>query len=221
MTTENMMPRRVGAVLHSPVLYDAIVWFALRGRERGLRRRLIELSGLRAGESVCDVGCGTGTLAILAKETVGLSGAVVGVDPSPEMLARARTKATRAGAEVRFESAAAQTLPFADSSFDLALSTIMLHHLGRAARREFARELRRVVKPGGRVLVVDFAKSLSRRRGLAAHFRHQHGHVDLTEILDLLKGAGFHSLESGAVGIKNMHFVRAKSPMQADAGAQQ
>ena len=214
MTRESAMPRPrpVGAVLHSAVFYDAIVWLALRGRERQLRQRLLDLSRLQSGEAVLDVACGTGTLAILAKKTVGRSGTVCGVDASPEMLARARSKAARAGVEVRFENAAAQALPFPDTSFDLALGTMMLHHLGRAARRELAAELRRVVRPSGRVLLVDFARTEAKRRGLAAHFRHRHGHVDLPEIIGLLEGAGFQSIESGPVGIKNLHFALATLP---------
>lgn len=214
MATGNAMQRPLGAVLHSPLLYDAIVWFALRGRERQLRERLLDLAALRPGEAVLDVACGTGTLAIRAKEAMGRSGTVCGVDASAEMLVRARSKAARAGVEVRFENAAAQSLPFSDSSFDLALGTMMLHHLGRAARRDFAAELRRVVRPGGRVFLVDFAKSEARRGGLARHFRHRHGRVDLAEIVGLLEGAGFHLIESGAVGVRNLHFALATAPGQ-------
>lgn len=214
MASENAIPRPVGAVLHSALLYDAIVWFALRGRERQLRQRLLALSGVRPGESLLDVGCGTGTLAILAKETVGRSGTVCAVDASAQMLARARSKAVRAGVEIRFENAAAQSLPFSDSSFDLALGTMMLHHLGRAARRELAAELRRVVRPGGRVLLVDFAGREARRRGFARHFRHRHGHLDVADIVALLAGAGFQSVESGAVGVGDLHFALAASPRQ-------
>lgn len=212
MTSDHTMPRPVGAILHSAFLYDAIVWLALRGRERRMRRRLLDLSRLRSGESVLDVGCGTGTLAILAKEIVGQSGTVCAVDPSPEMLSRARAKAARVGAEIRFENAAAQALPFKDSSFDVALSTMMLHHLGRFARRELAAELRRVVRPGGRMLVVDFARPATKHTGMAAHFRHRHGHVELGEIMGLLESVGFLVIESGAVGFKNMHFVLAEAP---------
>jgi len=214
MAGESAMSRQrpVGAVLHSAVFYDVIVWLALRGRERQLRQRLLDLSRLQSGEAVLDVACGTGTLAILAKETVGRSGMVCGVDASPEMLARARSKAAKAGVEVRFENAAAQALPLPDASFDLALGTMMLHHLGRTARRELAAELRRLVKPGGRVLLVDFAKMESKSRGFAAHFRHRHGHLDLTEIVGLLEGAGLQPIESGPVGIKNLYFALATLP---------
>ena len=214
MVSESAMPRprTVGAVLHSAAFYDAIVWLALRGRERQLRRRLLDLSGLRAGEAVLDVACGTGTLAILAKEITGRCGTVCGIDASPEMLTRARSKAARAGVEVRFEKAAAQALPFADASFDLALGTMMLHHLGRDARRELAAELRRVVKPGGRALLVDFARPEARRTGFAAHLRHRHGHVDLREIASLLEGAGFQVERSGPVDVMDLHFTLAILP---------
>ena len=140
------------------------------------------------------------------------SAAPCGVDASPEMLARARSKAARAGVEVRFENAAAQALPFSDASFDLALGTMMLHHLGRDPRRELAAQLRRVLKPGGRVLLVDFAKGGTKGRRFAAHFRHRHGYVDLPEILGLLEGAGFRLGESGPVGIKSLHFALATAP---------
>lgn len=212
MTIDGARHGPVGAVLHSAVFYDAIVWLALRGRERQMRQRLLALSGIQPGEAVLDVACGTGALAILAREAVGPSGTVRGVDASPEMLARARSKAAKAGVDIRFENAAAQALPFAEASFDLALGTMMLHHLGRAARREFAAELRRVVRPGGRVLLVDFARPEPKRRGFGAHLRHRHGHVDPQEIAGLLEGAGFQPTESGPVGVKTLQFVLATLP---------
>jgi ubiquinone/menaquinone biosynthesis C-methylase UbiE len=205
----------VGAVLHSAVFYDLTVYLALWGRERTFREQLLELARLRSGESVLDVGCGTGSLAILAKKRVGSTASVCGVDASPEMIARARFKARRAHAEVRFEVAAAQALPYPQAQFDVALSTIMLHHLGRSGRRDLAREVRRVVKPGGRVLLVDFAVATRRRRGHLAWFRHGHGHIEPSELSSVLGDCGFELVEAGAVGIKDLHFALARAPLGA------
>jgi ubiquinone/menaquinone biosynthesis C-methylase UbiE len=115
---------------------------------------------------------------------------------------------------VRFQTAAAQALPFPEASFDLALATIMLHHLGRPARQGLAAELRRVVRPDGRVLIVDFAKAVPAQRGMAmpSRHRHRHGHVELPEIMGLLQASGFAVIESGAVGIQDMHYALGSAP---------
>ena len=212
MTEKTTTSRPVGAVLHSAVFYDVTVWFATFGRERAFREKILSLVSPQAGETVVDIGCGTGTLAVLAKRAVGPTGQVCGIDASPAMIARARSKAQKAGVDLRFQNAAAQALPFPDASFDVALSTLMLHHLGRNARRQLACEMRRVIKPGGRVLVVDFARSTRQRRRLLAHFHHGHGHVDLQEIVGLLRAADFDNVESGAVGIKELQYALARAP---------
>jgi ubiquinone/menaquinone biosynthesis C-methylase UbiE len=157
------------------------------------------------------VGCGTGTLAIAPKRQVGTTGTVYGIDPSPEMLARASKKARKAGVEVIFENAAARTLPFPDAQFDVVLSTLMLHHLPRKGRQQCAREIRRVLKPGGRVLAVDFAASARGSRGFLSHF-HRHGHVKLHDIDALLREAGLSRVASGGVGTRNVQFVLATAP---------
>src|ERR687892_379589 len=130
-----------------------------------------------------------------------------GIDASPEMIARATSKAARASLDVRFENAVVESLPFPDAQFDVVLSTLMLHHLPRKVRQQGAREIRRVLKPHGRVLVVDFAHAQS-KSGLLAHF-HRHGHVDPREIIALLEEAGFRCVESGPVGISSLQFVLA------------
>ncbi len=202
---------KIGAVLHSANRYDWIVWLRTLGRERALRERMLTYARLERGDSVLDVGCGTGTLAIAAKRQVGPTGKVFGIDPSPEMLARAQRKAIRAGLEVKFERAAAQKLPAPDAHVDVVLSTLMFHHLPLKAREDCAREMRRVLKPGGRILVVDFASHKSTRRGFLAHF-HRHGHTKPTDIIATFAHAGLTSVESGSLGAHDLQFLLATAP---------
>lgn len=158
-----------------------------------------------------DVGCGTGTLAITAKQRVGQSGFVIGIDASPEMIERAKRKARNAGVEIDFQRAIVEALPLPDASFDVVFSTLMLHHLPRPVREQCAREMRRVAKPGGRILAVDFATPARDRKGLFAGF-HRHGHMALSNIVALVRGAGLHVKELGTVGVSDLHFVLASTP---------
>ena len=196
-----------GRVIHWAARYDLLAWLLTHGRERAFRERLVALGRLGPGESVLDIGCGTGTLAIAARRRVGPAGDVFGIDASPRMIARALSKAARAGVEVSFTTALAESLPFPDARFDVVLSTLMFHHLPRTVRHECAREIRRVLKPSGRVLVVDFAVP-QEKKGLLAHF-HRHGHVDPAETRSVLETSGLQSVDSGAVGLSSLHYVLA------------
>lgn len=200
--------RSVGAVLHSARGYDWLLWLRTLGRERALRERMLSLARLQNGDAVLDVGCGTGTLAIAAKRHVGPAGHVVGIDASPEMIARAGRKAVAAGIAVTFERATAQALPFGDAHFDVILSTLMFHHLPRSGREACAREMRRVLKPGGRILLVDFPSVESTRKGLLAHL-HRHGHTRPNDILAVFANAGLVPIETGSVGLQDLQFVLA------------
>lgn len=204
-------PATTGIVLHRAWLYDMFLWLISFGRERTYRERVLDLANLKRGESVLDIGCGTGTLAIAASRRVGAKGSVFGVDASPEMLARASNKASKAGAAIDFKNGVVEALPFADGQFDTVLSTVMLHHLRPKSRLECAREVRRVLKPGGRVLIVDFAKPADRKKGLLDHFHH-HGYVNLKDLTALLTEAGLDVRESGAMGIGELQFVLASAP---------
>jgi ubiquinone/menaquinone biosynthesis C-methylase UbiE len=201
-------PRTKGRVLHSAAGYDLLAWLLLLGRERAFRERLVQLARLQPGQSVLDIGCGTGSLAIAAKRRVGPLGSVHGIDASPEMIARARKKASKAGMDVTFTNGVVEGLPFPDEHFDAVLSTLMLHHLPRAAREQCVREIRRVLKPGGRVLAVDFGGAAGHRKSLIEHF-HRHGRVDVHDIIKLLSEAGLEIIESGAVGVRDLNFVLA------------
>ena len=211
LKNSNSAPGTTGRVLHSPALYDVLAWLFLRGREGPFREKLIDLARLTAGETVLDVACGTGTLAIAAKRRVGPAGSSHGIDASPKMIARATRKARTRGVEVVFRNAIVEALPYPDAHFDAVLSTLMLHHLPRKARQQCAREMRRVLKPGGRVLAVDFGEPHGHRGGLLSHL-HRHGHVALRDIVEVLSDAGLCVVESGAVGIKDLQFVLATVP---------
>jgi ubiquinone/menaquinone biosynthesis C-methylase UbiE len=207
-----MAPRTNGLIIRWAARYDVLAWLFTRGRERELRERIIGLAGLKPGEAVLDIGCGTGTLAIAATRHVGPSGTVHGVDASPPMISRANWKAKKAGVNVVFGLAAAERLPYPDHRFDAALSTLMLHHLPRTTREQCAREIWRVLKPGGRVLAVDFGGR--QHKGVLAHF-HRHGHVDVQKIRELLATAGLTVVNSGSVGMNDLHFVLAEAPRKA------
>jgi ubiquinone/menaquinone biosynthesis C-methylase UbiE len=193
-----------------PLRYDLKLWVASRGRERAFRERQLDLARLTAGESVLDIGCGTGTLAIAAARRVGESGAVTGVDPSSELLARARKKARRARVDVAFETAGGENLPFPDASFDLVLSTLVFHHLPHDVLRSSAQEIRRVLKPGGRLLAVDIGgPQEDRKRTMHAPQGHQ-VHFDLDAVAERLPDVGLDVVETGPIesGMRRLERLR-------------
>jgi ubiquinone/menaquinone biosynthesis C-methylase UbiE len=193
--------------MHWAARYDLLVWLLTLGREPVFRDRVVGLARLAPGESILDVGCGTGTLVIAAKRVVGPTGAVHGIDASSEMIARARLKAKKAGVVVDFAHAVAEALPFRDAQFDVVVTSMVIHHLPRHERQHCFREMRRVLKPGGRLLAVDFGGALGKRRGLIAHFHRRH-RFDLLDVIPMLGEAGLNDVESGAVGFGGLQFVR-------------
>ncbi len=114
----------------------------------------VALASLTAGETVLDLGSGAGIDCFLAAERVGPKGRVIGVDMTPEMVERARANALEIGvANVEFRLGEIEALPVADSSVDVVISNCVLNLSGDRPR--VLAEVRRVLKPGGRVMISD------------------------------------------------------------------
>jgi ubiquinone/menaquinone biosynthesis C-methylase UbiE len=198
-----------GIVIHSPRLYDLRFRLRTLGRERSFREEIVALARLRPGESVLDVGCGTGTLALAAKRRVGEEGAVHGIDPSPELVARGRRKADRAGLAINLREGVAQSLPYADASFDGVFAVLTLHQIPHEHLRACLEEMKRVAKPGGRLLFVDIDMSDPANPSRTPHGRHG-GHFDLAMADHLLAHLGLTKLESGPVRFRLLRFERLR-----------
>jgi ubiquinone/menaquinone biosynthesis C-methylase UbiE len=120
------------------------------------RRKQIGLIDLRQGEKVLEVGCGTGALSLLAKQTVGETGEVTGLDIAPKMIARAKEKARKADLDIGFHVASIDEVPFPDEYFHVVISSMMFHHLPIDMKRKGLREVHRVLRKGGKLFLTDF-----------------------------------------------------------------
>jgi ubiquinone/menaquinone biosynthesis C-methylase UbiE len=196
-----------GHVLHWARFYDAVTFALTLGRERRLRRETVERAGVAPGQSVLDVGCGTGSLTLAAKAAAG-AGDVHGIDPAPEMIEVSRKKAARAHADIDFRIGVIEQLPFPDATFDVVLSSLMLHHLPDDLKGRGLAEIARVLKPGGRFFAVDMAGSSGGffSRGIARHFIHQHA-GDLASLTPTLAGAGFRDVTTGQMTVRFLGYI--------------
>jgi len=154
-------------------LYDPILRFLLREHE--LKQRLVDQAAIRPGDTVLDVGCGTGTLAILVKRSTPQA-RVVGLDGDPKVLAIAREKIARAGLDVELVEGMAYAPPLPPASFDRVLSTLVLHHLTREEKRATLAGIRTLLRPGGDLHVADFGPPEGfYARAVSSLFRHFDG----------------------------------------------
>jgi ubiquinone/menaquinone biosynthesis C-methylase UbiE len=135
--------------------YDFIQKYIVR--DVRYKTMLIEQANIQPGQRVLDLGCGTGTLAIMAKQAQPLTD-VAGLDADPDMLKVAKYKSAQLHAPVTFDVGFTNKLPYPDASFDRVLSSIMIHHLKTPDKWQTGKEVYRVLKPGGQLHIIDFGK---------------------------------------------------------------
>lgn len=153
----DIKPETKGVVIHHMAwVYDLGCY--LVGMGARFRHETLQFAQLKPGDCVLDVGCGTGVLTRLAAELVGSEGEVVGIDPSEEMIQVAKRSAAKRHSEADFQLGVIESLPFTDERFDIVLSSMMLHHLPPELKVTGLQEILRVLKPGGRLMVIDVDK---------------------------------------------------------------
>lgn len=162
--------------------YDVTNEVLSLGVHRVWRRKAVKLSGAAPGMNVLDCASGTGDLALAFKRAVGADGRVTGTDFCPEMLESAPDKARQAGLEVQFEVADAMALPYPSNTYDVASIAFGIRNVDDPV--VCLREMARVVKPGGRVVVLEFGQP----RGLFGGLFRFYSRVVMPNVGGLLTG---------------------------------
>jgi ubiquinone/menaquinone biosynthesis C-methylase UbiE len=195
--------------------YDRMTGLLFLGKEAQLRQATIDLAGIQPGDSILEVGCGTGTLTLAAKARSGANSQVFGIDVAPDMLEAARRKASQAGLEITFQPGRIEQIPFPDNRFQVVLGSLMIHHVpDEADKQRGFHEAFRVLKPGGRLLIVDFEPPANPVlnhlvRGLLGD---EMAERTVRELIPMLEEAGFTQIETGPAKSRFLSFVRAVKP---------
>ena len=210
--THEPVPQTAGKTIHWAKGYDAAVRLIALGQDKAFRRMTAEMAQIKSGDSVLEVGCGTGELAIAAKVRAGSSGKVYGIDAAPEMIEVARSKVAKAGIDIEFRVDLIEMLSFDDDSFDVILSSLMMHHLPDDLKRKGLAEVYRVLKPGGHLFIVDIKRPTTLlSRALMALLRHGNIHTGAQDLPAMMKALGFTGIEAGDTGYTLIGYVRGEA----------
>ena len=166
----------------------------------GVLQRLLEKSQISSASRVLEVGCGTGNYAVAIQEATACT--CVGIDPSGEMLAKARERSS----PVQFEAGQAETLAFPEAFFDLLFSVDVIHHV--SDRAAFFRNAFRVLKPNGWICTVTDSADIIRRRQPLANYFPETVEVELQRypaipvLRQMMEEAGFEKITEEIVGFQ-------------------
>jgi ubiquinone/menaquinone biosynthesis C-methylase UbiE len=197
--------------------YDSYMRKMTFGRERTLRETTVSLARVKPGDCVLEVGCGTGTLTLAAKRQAGPSGKVFGIDIIPGMIELSQRKAAQANEDITFQLGSIDDIPFSANQFDVVMCSFMIFHMSEMVRCKGITEIYRVLKPQGRLLVLDLAlptqplpRAIARALfgGMLQH--------DLRELLPLMEASGFSDIEIAqarfrVLGLSILAFVRGSA----------
>ncbi len=187
--------------------YDSLMKRMTFGRERDLREATINLAGVKPGDCVLEAGCGTGTLTLAAKRRAGTAGKVFGIDVIPMMIELSQRKAAQAGEEITFQLASIADIPFPANTFDIVMCSFMIFHMPETVRQKGIAEIFRVLKPQGRLLVLDGATPT--RPLLKAFIKLISGGElppDLRQLRPLMERSGFVNIEIAPVNFRLLGF---------------
>jgi ubiquinone/menaquinone biosynthesis C-methylase UbiE len=197
--------------------YDSFMKKTTLGRESALRETTVTLAGVKPGDSVLEIGCGTGTLTLAAKQKAGSSGKVYGIDVIPGMIETSQRKAAAANLDVTFQEGSINDIPFSENQFDIVMCSFMIFHMSEGVRRKGFTEIYRVLKPNGRLLIVDSALPTQLiPRTIAKILMGGTPQHNLQELIPQLNASGFSDIEFAPVkfsilGLSILTFLRGKA----------
>ena len=195
--------------------YDLVVKLLTLGKESRFRNETIRQAAIHEGEIVLDVGCGTGTLTLLAKAQTGDRGSAYGIDASPEMIVVARQKAHLHRKDVKFEIGVIEALEFPDKTFDIVLSSLMFHHLPADLKERGLKEMYRVLKPGGRLIVVDMVRpaTLFQRLSIITLAHHELT-TDVRDLMPIMENIGYREVQANSMSWGVLGCIRGNRASQ-------